>query len=277
MPIISISVVGAILWSKKKRRNLQAIITQRTLELRNENSRKAAELEEARDLQLSMLPKLETNHPLVEIAFRTIPATEVGGDYFDFKETNDGSLNIAVGDATGHGLRAGIVVTATKSLFQTLAPQMNQLEVFSAISETLRDMKMRRVNMALSLVKITENRLILSSAGMPPVFLFRQSTQTLEEILIEGLPLGISKRAQYSTEERWLESGDTLLLMSDGLPERANSDGLLFDYHRLQEQFKSVANALPEEICSHLLKVGETWAGGLPQEDDVTLVVIRLK
>ena len=65
--------------------------------------------------------------------------------------------------------------------------------------------------------------------------------------------------------------------MSDGLPERANSDGLLFDYHRLQEQFKSVANALPEEICSHLLKVGETWAGGLPQEDDVTLVVIRLK
>ena len=112
---------------------------------------------------------------------------------------------------------------------------------------------------------------------MPPAFLFRSSNQKVEEILIEGLPLGISDRAQYRTEERRLHPGDTLLLMSDGLPERLNENGDLFDYERLQKGFKSTVNKSPEEICSYLLNKGEEWAGESLQDDDITLVVIRVK
>ena len=270
-------VMTLVLWSKRRRRNLQEIIAQRTSEIEEENQRKALELEEARDLQISMLPKVRPDHAKLDIAFRTVPATEVGGDYFDLIETDDETCSIAVGDATGHGLRAGIVVTATKSLFQVLTPQSSHQEMFTMVSKTLRDMKMRRVNMALSLVTISDLKLTISSAGMPPAFLFRSSNQKVEEILIEGLPLGISDRAQYRTEERRLHPGDTLLLMSDGLPERLNEDGDLFDYERLQKSFKSTVNKSPEEICSYLLNKGEEWAGESLQDDDITLVVIRVK
>ena len=86
-----------------------------------ENERRAKELEEARQLQLSMLPKKLPNIEGLEIAAYMKPATEVGGDYYDFHVGEDGTLTVAVGDATGHGLKAGSVVTATKSLFNAFA------------------------------------------------------------------------------------------------------------------------------------------------------------
>jgi hypothetical protein len=86
-----------------------------------ENERQAKELEEARQLQLSMLPKKLPQIPNLEIAAYMKPATEVGGDYYDFHISSDGTLTVAVGDATGHGLKAGTVVTATKGLFNNLA------------------------------------------------------------------------------------------------------------------------------------------------------------
>ncbi len=91
--------------------------------LEAENARKTQELEEARQLQLSMLPKSVPDHPLFEIATYMKTATEVGGDYYDFHLANDGTLTLAIGDATGHGAQAGIVVTATKSLFELLAEE----------------------------------------------------------------------------------------------------------------------------------------------------------
>ncbi len=90
-------------------------------ELEAENEQRAKELEEARQLQLSMLPKNVPQLPDLEIAAYMKTATEVGGDYYDFHVADDGTLTIAIGDATGHGLKAGTVVTATKSLFHELA------------------------------------------------------------------------------------------------------------------------------------------------------------
>ena len=82
-----------------------------------ENKRKSQELEEARQLQLAMLPKELPNIPNLEIAVYMQTATEVGGDYYDFSTVEDGSLNICLGDATGHGMKAGIMVSSMKSIF----------------------------------------------------------------------------------------------------------------------------------------------------------------
>src|SRR5262245_9957749 len=108
-----------------------------------ENERRAKELEEARQLQLSMLPKKLPQLPHLEIAAYMKTATEVGGDYYDFHLGEDGTLTVAVGDATGHGLKAGTMVTAVKSLFDTLACHPDIPHIFERLSRTLKRMNLR--------------------------------------------------------------------------------------------------------------------------------------
>lgn len=102
-------------------------------------------------------------------------------------------------------------------------------------------------------------------------------TQQIEEILIEGMPLGYSTQAQYEEQEFELEMGDTILLMSDGLPERLNTQEEELGYPRTEALFKEVAERSPEEICQHLAQSGEVWAEGRPQDDDITFVVLKVK
>ncbi|HEY0050389.1 MAG TPA: 7TM diverse intracellular signaling domain-containing protein, partial [Pyrinomonadaceae bacterium] len=124
----------------------------REAELRAENERRTRELEEARQLQISMLPKKLPELPNLEIAAYMKPATEVGGDYYDFHVSEDGTLTVAVGDATGHGLKAGSVVTATKSLFNAFAGESDIARIFQKTSAALKKMNLRGLFMAMAML-----------------------------------------------------------------------------------------------------------------------------
>ena len=242
-----------------------------------ENARKDQELEEARNLQLSMLPQEIPSVPYVDISWYMETATEVGGDYYDYSLGEDGTLTVTLGDATGHGMQAGTIVTATKSLFLNLSASASIVETFTAISRSLKGMNLQRSAMAMNMVKIRDRTMQVSSAGNPPILLYRARTQAVEEILLEGMPLGYSTRAQYKQQEFDLEKGDTILLMSDGLPERLNETQEYFGYPRSKALFAEVAEHAPDEICQHLAQGGENWASGRPQDDDVTFVVLKVK
>jgi len=153
-----------------------------------ENDRKTSELEEARELQLSMLPKELPNHPNLDIAVYMQTATEVGGDYYDFHLGEDETLTAVIGDATGHGMKAGTMVTITKSLFDSLASRENILETFDIISKVIKGMKIRQLSMCLMMLKIKDDKLFLSSAAMPPVLIYQKKNQAVEEILVKGMP-----------------------------------------------------------------------------------------
>ncbi len=155
-----------------------------------ENERKSKELEEARQLQLSMLPKELPNIPNLDIAVYMKTATEVGGDYYDFHLALDGTLTIVIGDATGHGLKAGTMVTAAKSLFNSYVNNNDILFTFSEFTRVIKEMKMHAMSMCLSLLKINGNQLEMSSAGMPHALLFRNDKKIIEEIALKGMPLG---------------------------------------------------------------------------------------
>src|SRR5262245_40032695 len=118
----------------------------RRQEVEAENEQRAKELEEARQLQLSMLPKSVPQLPHVEIAALMKTATEVGGDYYDFHVGADGALTIAIGDATGHGLKAGTVVAVTKGLFKHLAGQADLVAMLAQTSRALKQMKIGRAS-----------------------------------------------------------------------------------------------------------------------------------
>jgi serine phosphatase RsbU (regulator of sigma subunit) len=204
-------------------------------------------------------------------------ATEVGGDYYDFHVGIDGTLTVVIGDATGHGMKAGTMVTTAKSLFNSYAPNPDILFSFREITRCIKHMNLDKLSMCMSMLKIRENTLLMSSAGMPPVLLFRRQDRTVEEHLIQGMPLGAMEKFPYEIKETTLSPGDTIMLMSDGLAETRNSDDELFGYMRVRNSFEEVADKEPEEIISHLKEQGIKWSAGNKADDDITFVVLKIE
>ena len=242
-----------------------------------ENTRKTEELEAARELQMSMLPQAAPQLSHLDVAFEMRPATEVGGDYYDYNLTEDDQLTIAVGDATGHGMNAGLVVSAVKSLFKTSPPGAENLATLERISQGIKSMNLKRLYMAMTLVTFNHNTLKLTGAGMPPPLIYRADENLVEEILLEGMPLGGFIGAERQEASFDLQSGDTVLLMSDGLPEMLNPENEMLDYPKTKELFEEVADQSPKAIIDHIFEASASWADGEPQADDITLVVIKVK
>ena len=274
-PLFSMSVYLARNFSRTSRKLETEVLERQLLEV--ENTRKTEELEAARELQMSMLPQAAPELPNLEVAFEMRPATEVGGDYYDYNLTEEGQLTIAVGDATGHGMNAGLVVSAVKSLFKTSAPEAENLETLERISQGIKSMNLKRLYMAMTLATFNNNGLTLTGAGMPPALIYRAGEDLIEEILLEGMPLGGFIGAERQEASFDLQSGDTVLLMSDGLPEMLNPENEMLDYPKTKELFEEVADQSPQAIIDHLFKTSTSWADGEPQADDVTLVVIKVK
>lgn len=242
-----------------------------------ENERKSKELEEARSLQLSMLPKELPQLPNLDIAVYMQTATEVGGDYYDFHVGLDGTLTVVIGDATGHGMKAGTMVTTAKSLFNSYAPNPDILFTFSEITRCIRQMNFGKLSMCLTMAKIKGDKLQISTAGMPPSFIFRSDTRVVEEHLFKAMPLGSMDKFPYELKDTTLKPGDTILLMSDGLPELNNDSGEMYGYKRIRNGFEDVAEKSPEEIIGFLKDEGSAWVNDEAPDDDVTFVVIKVK
>jgi len=242
-----------------------------------ENERRARELEEARQLQLSMLPKQVPQLPHLEIAAYMKTASEVGGDYYDFHLGADGTLTVAVGDATGHGLKAGTMVSSVKSLFIALADHPDITHIFHRMSRVLKEMKLRGLFMAMTMVKVKGNQLTVSITGMPPVLVYRAASRDVEEIALRAVPLGSLTSYQYKQQELAIAPGDVIVLMSDGLPERFNAENEMLDYAATKRALAVAARQPPQEIIEHFVSVGDEWSNGRPQDDDVTFVVLKVR
>jgi len=242
-----------------------------------EHQRRAQELEEARQLQLSMLPQTLPQLPDLDLAVYMKPATEVGGDYYDFHLDEDGVLTVVLGDATGHGLKAGTMVTAMKSLFMTLGHESDLIKIFRQSNQALKRMNLRQIYMTLLLVRINGPRLSICGAGMPPVLIHRAATQQVEEIDLKGMPLGSVPDFPYELRELALAPGDVILLMSDGFTERFNPRGETLGYEQAKTVLAEVAPQSPPDIIQRFVQAGDAWANGEPQNDDTTFVVVKVK
>jgi serine phosphatase RsbU (regulator of sigma subunit) len=255
--------------------------------LEAENGRKSQELEEARLFQLSLLPRQLPEYAGLELAVAMSTATEVGGDYYDFRTAENGDLLIAIGDATGHGAAAGTMVTVAKSLFMSAGDGFSPAGFLRRSTALVHGMGLSRMAMALAVARITRRTFTLSSAGMPPALHFRAGSGTVEEISLPGMPLGA--RADFAYAERRLElaAGDVLLLMSDGFPELPNSAGEPLGYERARALFANAVAVSPGragEIVAQLERAAADWSGaaaaatGAPPPaptDDVTFLVLR--
>ncbi len=245
--------------------------------LRAENLRQTQELEAARELQLSMLPKRLPIHPMVEVAAFMQTATEVGGDYYDFHLSSDGTLTLTIGDATGHGLQAGTMVTAMKSLWTAFAQEAELEQVLRKSGRALRKMRLPKLYMALAVVRLRGQHVELIGAGMPPAVLFRSRDETSSVVPLKGVPLGGPGNVPYSRFSAELSPGDTLVLMSDGFPELRSPNGELFGYERAAQVTASLANRSATEIVAGLETLLAEWCDGTRPDDDVTFIILKMK
>lgn len=270
--VIGLSLVGIRKYELDRRKENE---NKKFLQL--ENDRKTKELDEARQLQLSMLPKALPSLPYLDIAVFMKTATEVGGDYYDFHVHLDGTLTVILGDATGHGMMSGMMVSIMKSLFMSDRTNKELKPFFENASAAIKDMQLGRLMMALNCVQISKNKIVTTNAGMPPLIIYRNSPQTIEEVVINNMPLGAMKEVVYDVKELKIEKGDTLLMMSDGFVELKNANKELYGYKRARNSFEESAKKEPEEIISNLRAEARRWTNDKEPDDDVTFVVIKVK
>jgi len=224
-----------------------------------------------------MLPKEVPQHPRYEIAATTQTATEVGGDYYDFHVASDGVLSVTIGDATGHGAKAGTMVTVVKTLFSSYDGDTAPATFLSNAAEKIKRMDLGRMAMALSLARFDGERLTVASAGMPPVLIHRATGGKVEEVALGATPLG-TLGVDYEQTEVKICRGDTILLMSDGFPELQRIDGQQLGYAGALDEFASAAAAATaDEVIARLAGAATRWHGDQPPNDDVTFVVVRFR
>jgi serine phosphatase RsbU (regulator of sigma subunit) len=256
-------------------KNIEQEISRRVLEA--DNLRKTDELEEARRLQLAMLPNTLPDLPGFDLAVHMTTATEVGGDYYDFLRDDDGGWTVALGDATGHGLHAGMVVGVARSLLRAANGVGKLVAMLGRIHSGLANLPERRASMGLVLVRLNGSVLRLASAGMPPVLVRRRASSEVDEVLHPGVPLGTLQDAEWGEHEVAVSPGDSVLLMSDGLAEVVSPDGEPFGYDRVLAAFADAGALDPAAMVEHLVAAADTYRGEEAITDDVTLVVLRAR
>jgi len=246
-----------------------------------ELKRKTEELEQARRVQLGLLPKEALTLGAFTVAGRMQTATEVGGDYYGTLEAG-GRLCVVIGDATGHGMASGLVAGMLKSalaaLSETEVGQQDPSRWLADLNDALRGSISQRglgVCVGIALVDVESGALELGVAGIPSPFLVSASG-AVERLHLTGTPLGYLKRILPAASSRTLAPGDRLVLMTDGLIEQVNGAGEEWGYAGVEAALAAVgaSGAGPEAIAESLLAACDGHGAGQERSDDRTVVVL---
>jgi serine phosphatase RsbU (regulator of sigma subunit)/CHASE1-domain containing sensor protein/anti-sigma regulatory factor (Ser/Thr protein kinase) len=247
-------------------------------ELENYYHSAEQELRMARRIQHALLPKDLPELESWQIAYHYQPAREVGGDFYDFLRFEDGQVGMVIGDVSGKGMAAALVMANTQSVLRAVArrrgitpgqvlEEANELMCAYIPPNTF-------VTCFYGVLEPKSGRLVYANAGHDLPYLRRRNDDT-EEIRARGMPLGLMPGMLYEEGEAVLAVGDDLLLYSDGLVEAHDPKGEMFGFPRLQgliEAHRSTDSSLNNFLLSELIRfTGKNW----DQEDDITLVSLE--
>jgi serine phosphatase RsbU (regulator of sigma subunit) len=230
----------------------------------------------ARSMQQASLPKEVPTLEGWQIAPYYQPAREVGGDFYDFFELEDGQIGLAVGDATGKGVPAALAVTASCSMLRAVAQDSGYSpgEVLGRVNETLVARIPPNMFVTCFYAILDPNSCTLSYANAGHDLPYLWHAGAAEELRARGMPLGLMPGMEYEEKQIVLQEGDSALLYTDGLVEAHDPQREMFGFPRLQAlvaehgEQQALGDFLMEELYSF---VGESWE----QEDDITLVTLR--
>lgn len=244
-----------------------------------EHSRMRSELDDARTVQLSMLPRAAPELPWVELASTSLPASEVGGDYFGYFPLDRKRLAIAVGDVAGHGMASGLVLSGLRSGLHLLRGDLERpVEVLERLDRMLRETTPGRmfVTLQIALLDAARGELVLAGAGHPPLLLLPAAGGALA-LGAPAPPLGTGLGPGFVEVRHRLAAGDVVVLYTDGLLEVENRAGEPLGEQRLiAEAARGVRTGTARGVRDALLGALSRFKGDVEAGDDLTLVVARI-
>jgi len=244
-----------------------------------EQERYRQELEMGTKIQQSMLPQTPPVIEGLDIAFYLKPADEVGGDYYDLVPLESKRLAVAIGDVNGHGLGAALLMAMAKSAFHmqvgrdpdaaTVITGLNEM-VFSATAER------RFMTFFYALIDLQERRIHYTNAGHHYPYQLQARDGRLVSLKPSAYPLGVRPNTQFPVRETTVGPGDVLVFYTDGIIEAKNPQGDEFGFERLEELIWLHQRQSAAKIREAILASLREFQAGQPQDDDVTLMVLKL-
>lgn len=245
-----------------------------------EKERLRQELDTARRMQMAILPERKPEVPGLDCFAHLNPATEVGGDYFDYRLLDSGEFIFLIADVSGHGVSAGTLVSMSKScVFNQVRFNYGVAEMMTALNEMVRGTLAERLLMTLcyTIFDTRTSTLTYSVAGHPFPYHYCAADGVLSELELVAYPLGVTGKARYKVESRKFGQGDVFVFYSDGIIEAANPEGEQFGFERFEQAIRDNRGLDAESVAGNILESFDRFREGVPQADDVTLVVIRIK
>jgi sigma-B regulation protein RsbU (phosphoserine phosphatase) len=237
------------------------------------------ELETAREIQTSLLPQEAPAIPQVSLAARNIPARHVSGDFYQYLVMPNGKLGVAVGDVSGKGMPAALLMAVTTTALRdevvrttSAAGVLNELN-----NRLLARMKQTNMNsaMIMSVFDPATGSLDIANAGMVQPYL--RNGHGWKALEIGGYPLGASGRSNYKATLQTMTPGMTLLIVSDGVIEAQDMTGTLFSFERFEALISEFSiDMRPEQIVETILKAVYDYIGDEEQQDDITVVALQI-
>ncbi len=233
----------------------------------------------ARSIQQSLLPQAEPQLPGFAIAGFNQPADDTGGDYFDWQSLQDGSVVVSLADVTGHGIGPALLASVCRAYARSAFRGASDLRcAFEHINETFgADLMTGRFATFVAVIccpKCPEIQLL--SAGHGPLFVYSRSADCFMNIESHTLPFGILSAFDCDPPSCLrLQSGDVLLLASDGLFEWENGQGEEFGTEQVQKAIRQFRDCPPGEIATKVYASAREFSNGTIQQDDLTAVVIK--
>ncbi|HEY6953530.1 MAG TPA: PP2C family protein-serine/threonine phosphatase [Bacteroidota bacterium] len=248
-----------------------------------ERQRLQQELEIARSVQMSFLPKTNPVTSKLDIASRCAPALEVGGDYFDFIDLGKKRLGVAVGDVSGKGTQAAFFMTLTKGFLTALARvSASPSEILTQVNRLFYENVERGIfiSMVYGIFDTAKNTLTLARAGHNPVIMQKSGAKDVQVVNPTGLALGLDEGTTFSKSIKEVtirfKPGDLFVFYTDGFPEAMNKSMEEFGEERLCKTVEKYSRGSASEIMENIFNDMKQFTGKTKQHDDMTIVVVKI-
>ena len=240
-----------------------------------------SELETARQIQLSIMPREIPQLKGLDIAARYIPMTSVAGDFYDFLVVDEQRIGILVADVSGHGMPAALISSMLKIALASQGANAHEPAlVLSGLNQALcGKFQGHYITAAYALIDTARHTICYAGAGHPPLLVMDQSTGTTRQIAENGLFLGYFPQATYSSVEVPFNEGDWVVLYTDGVVETTNASEEQFGADRFRLFLEKHHDLSAAKLVDGLLDELDCWSdrlSGREPEDDITLVALHL-
>jgi len=233
------------------------------------------QLEVAHEIQQALLPQATRELEYIRACSQSLPCYEIGGDYFDYFNLENGNFGFAIGDVAGKGYPAALLASLVQGMFTSQDLLTSPLpKIMDNVNRNLvqRGTGNRFVTFFFGIVDPEGNCTYVNAGHNPPFLLSRDGS--MKELISGGMVLGIFADAQYETGTVKMQPGDHLLLFTDGVTEALNSDEEEFGLGRLVDFLQSNAKSTTTDILSRLQDAVLSFSADTPQHDDITMMVL---